>query len=378
MRIRAGISEFVLAVALAHVLTFAASTSASQGSPNVVSIPDEPQCRTCEIRAARIRSWEMPDDSADGFPIGIRSDNLGRFWVLRRGDVPAVFDSSGRFLRAIGRHGRGPGEYMFPTEVLAVPPDTVVVLDGDLRRATVLDRTFQVARTVALPMHVRGPVVLSWPGRVLGSGSVSARGAAAKPLHELSFASGNRAVVTRSFGAAAVDSRRGGMVTTSHSLTAPGNGAFWAGWMFGYQLTRFAVDGRALRLIGREPDWFREPSQGGLGTPSTPPPSLLVGLEEDRQGRLWTFLRVPSKSWKAAWPTLPPGTREVSSRSIAVEKLYDTLIEVIDPRAGRVIARRRLDGYFVGALPGLRGAMYEVSEDGEGRISILTFALIGP
>ena len=374
MPTRAGIPEFVLPVALSLMLTLA-GTAVSQETP-VVKIPDQPQCRTCEIRLGRSFALEALDDSADGFPAGVRIDARGRFWVLRREDVPLVFDSSGRFLRAIGRHGRGPGEYLFPTEILAVPPDTVLVLDGDLRRATVLDRSFRVVRMLALPMHFRGPIVLSWPRRVVGSGAVSTADEAGRPLHELSFASSSKAVVTRSFGADVGARQVYWVSTTFHSLTVPENGAFWAGWMFGYQLTQFAVDGRPLRVLTRQPEWFKESSQGGFGTPSTPPPSFLVGLEEDRQGRLWTFVRVPSKSWKAAWPALPPGTREVSARSIAVEKLYDTIVEVVDPRAGRVIARRTFDGYFVGALPGLRGATYEVSEDGQGRISIVTFALV--
>jgi hypothetical protein len=60
-----------------------------------------------------------------------------------------------------------------------------------------------------------------------------------------------------------------------------------------------------------------------------------------------------------------------------MQDLYDTIVEVIDARMARVVARTMISGsYFVNTLPGTRAAMYDVDADGVEAVSIVSLALI--
>jgi len=61
-----------------------------------------------------------------------------------------VYDAAGRFIRAAGRPGDGPGEYRRLNAIGVGPGDTLWVYDFGTRRFTVLDPGLLVARTVTL------------------------------------------------------------------------------------------------------------------------------------------------------------------------------------------------------------------------------------
>jgi hypothetical protein len=62
---------------------------------------------------------------------------------------------------------------------------------------------------------------------------------------------------------------------------------------------------------------------------------------------------------------------------IAKERMYSTIIEIIDPRIGRVMARQTLNSFGVPGLAGGRIAVYDVDPDGNGRITVLSVSLAG-
>lgn len=60
----------------------------------------------------------------------VAEDAEGRFYVANFGDKRVlVFDSTGTFLRAIGRGGRGPGEFTAPRSLAPAGEDGLLVLD---------------------------------------------------------------------------------------------------------------------------------------------------------------------------------------------------------------------------------------------------------
>ena len=63
----------------------------------------------------------------------------------------ALFDSSGRFVKTVGRKGQGPGEFQGPIAVFAWRADSVVVFDPANLRWTVLDPRLMASRTATAP-----------------------------------------------------------------------------------------------------------------------------------------------------------------------------------------------------------------------------------
>lgn len=144
------------------------------------------------------------------------------------------------------------------------------------------------------------------------------------------------------------------MASLYHELAPTRGGTFWSASAGSYDLFQSSADGRILRTLLRRPPWFSRPSPVNYDWKNRPPPPHFGAVLEDEDGLLWVFVRVAAGSWREAWPTVSPDVYEVPLRQIAMEKLFATMIEVIDPQAGRVLARQRIDGLVVGALPGPR------------------------
>ena len=96
-------------------------------------------------------------------------DSRGHIYVPQRLDPSVrVFDANGRFLRYIGRRGRGPGEFE-GLETIGLRGDSLWTFDRALQRLTLFTPSGEYARAVsvaaaALPRDVYArPVVLGWP-----------------------------------------------------------------------------------------------------------------------------------------------------------------------------------------------------------------------
>ncbi len=63
----------------------------------------------------------------------------------------ALFDSNGRFQRAVGRQGQGPGEFQGPISIFAWRADSLVVYDPATLRWTFFDPSLILARTAPVP-----------------------------------------------------------------------------------------------------------------------------------------------------------------------------------------------------------------------------------
>lgn len=86
----------------------------------------------------------------------------------------SVFDSTGQFLRDIGRSGGGPGEFGVPG-ALGWTGDTLWVMDVGQQRVHLFDRDLSYARTVTpVPLESPDPRMRLLPGPLLADGSVLA------------------------------------------------------------------------------------------------------------------------------------------------------------------------------------------------------------
>jgi hypothetical protein len=155
------------------------------------------------------------------------------------------------------------------------------------------------------------------------------------------------------------------------------NAHFWAVSAGRYWIGQWSVDGAMKASVNRRADLFINPRyvDGGLFS-SLARPSV-AAIREDSSGLLWVAINVARPGWREGLPKLAPGVIEVSSRSISYERIYHTVIEVIDPRAGTVLARKQLNEWIVTLLPDGRVASYNVDIDGIPIISISRITLQG-
>lgn len=356
----------------------AACQTSEGASGEIVRVPDDVACRRCEIVLDSIVTLTTPADTTDGFPSEVRLDSLGRYWLLRRGAMPALFSATGQYLRSVGRTGQGPGEYEWPSEVLPFARDSVLLMDSRSRRATVLDSGLRAIRTIAIPISMENPVVVRWPDSVFVSGNSPLQGDRG-PLHRLAFGS-REATVRESFRPGGEAMREEMLLLWRHFLATPRQRHFWSAWVSAYDLTRWRLDGTPVRRLERRPPWFP-----GVGSAlsydwrNQPPQSYVAGIEEDADGFVWAYLATAAPSWKEVIDAIPAGVAEYDPRRMDLERFMRLTIEVIDPIRARVLARRTVDGYPVGAVPSVGIALYRVDEPaGVGRVHVLRVTLSRP
>lgn len=124
-------------------------------------------------RHVRAGAMEGPGSLGSVFKVGMGRN--GEILALQP-SVPAisVFDSTGRFLRDVGRAGGGPGEFGI-LGALGWTGDTLWVMDVGQRRLHLFDRTLTFARTITpiiADFPLAGARVL--PGPLLADGSILA------------------------------------------------------------------------------------------------------------------------------------------------------------------------------------------------------------
>lgn len=231
------------------------------------------------------------------------------------------FGTDGAVQGGFGRQGRGPGEFqsIYPLEYAA---GRLFAFDGATRRLTVLTPELQVQRMIPLPGPPGKAVVLAGD-TVLLAGEINTAELIGLPLHLVDTAGR----LVRSFGAATPVRRPDRPYATTRRVAAARAGGVWSAHFTRYQIERWSPAGAMQEEFHVPAAWFSpwDTPVDGVARPT------IVDIHEDREGFLWVLARVPRELDSAN------GARNVSAR-------YDTIIEVIDTRAARVIATRRVEG----------------------------------
>lgn len=294
---------------------------------------------------------------------------------------PMVFDRTGRFLHTIGKMGRGPGEFVSPAAVLALPGDSVLIIDPEASRASIVGPTFQIGRTLNLPSaQIWDAELFNWPGNVVISGLVQTPDQIGWPLHLLTMEA-ETALATKAFGGNGGVLRRGEGPSLRQQISIPRSGAVWMVDLLRYRLTQWNDRGVLTRSLERRPEWFATPTQWyNIGTPTEPPPPKIAAIGEDAQGRVWIYAMTPRPGWKQAWgdlkiPTSGRGDIPISSLP-SVETLYRTTIEVIDPKTEQLATAPITSDYLIIAtLHGDIAVAYGTNSEGVPQLSILKVSI---
>jgi hypothetical protein len=250
---------------------------------------------------------------------------------------PLLFGDGGSFrgvLEGDPAAGRSLGGAVF---VRPGPGDSIWLFENS-GHALIYDGTPRYVRTISLPSVAQDALILR-DGRVLTTGDSSA-------IAQLYDAKG---APVRSFGARTADA---GGRAPHYRVFAGTGGTFWTTTVDRrWQLEHWDTAGRLLGTLAPETSWF--PSTAAT-SPSTaadaPPPPRIVAAWSDDSGRIWVAAEIADHHWKRGLGRGASGTASV----IDDDKYYDSVVEVRDPKSGRVLASARFDLYCgSGAEPGM-------------------------
>ena len=300
-------------------------------APEVQIIPDQVSCDTCVIErylVATIHDRAFRDGALIFFGLPhVNSD--GTFLVIAGPPTASelyLAEPDGSIVRRIGRAGDGPGEYRRVSAALELP-EAYFVFDQTLRRVTRLSKTTLEALGTTQLHLIQGavPPLVFEDGSLLFSGTSRTRSGIGHPFHLLD-SSGQ---LVRSFGVEEV-------VPPSQNpypgvLARSRDGAFWAAFPDRYQIERWDREGNLLAVIQPEADWFtnepdREKQQAGARQ------SRVQGLFEDEDGLLWVHIIGRQVGEKVGGQLEPDPSTSAS------------IIEVIDPVVGTLVASSRVEG----------------------------------
>lgn len=292
-------------------------------------------CPECRISAERIAVFgESDGDGAlEGRPLVSAEFGGHRLVIQPDGSpqLPLLFSASGRFVKALGARGDGPGEFRRPARTL-VRNDTAWIIDGSLRRATAVVSDGMIGATVPwqrIPFDAISRDDGAW---ILAGGAGAARAMAlVSPT----------SVVLQEFGDSIPSSG-------TRRVLADGPRGFWsAATLFRLRFEEWAGPDSMLRVIEPITTHFPAYDRMETATPDRPPPPSLRGFWADSLGRLWALLEVPAREWRTGFgePRRGEGGQQYLPMQDA-NRAYSAVVLVIDPKTGTVVAERQLDGWF--------------------------------
>ena len=321
-----------------------------------------PSCRSCIELRPLVTIGALSDSlSSQRLPQIVR-DSRGTVYAADVGlayytDI-LIYDSAGRFTDILGRRGEGPGEFPFPIQIALGPGDSVLVLHPP-RRISVFAPDGRYVRGVTISMFATTGMLLLPSGEMILGGRVYTPEAAGLPLHLVS--SDGR--VLRSFGSENVMTIGG---SPDPLFVHGSNGTLWHAERRNYRIEQLDHEGRTRRVIvGRlahMPGFANldsaiqvrrstPPRRRPHLTPQTrpkrlerPPRSQVAGLYEDAQRRLWVLLHVPVANWQEIELMYDPRSTEGRLADFMHDRLLQTVIDVIDPATGELLARHSRPG----------------------------------
>ena len=364
------IRRVVVIGSLALASTVAASEVSSQGLRDLV-VPDASSCAQCSISVRTKLRFSSREIAGEIFepPFAVRSDPFGNFMVLSQNSLPRVYSERGIFLRSFGRSGEGPGELVQAEDLFWTPGDSLVILDGYSRRASVFTASGRFVRQLRTPSQLVNSVIIRWPESVLLSGQIASSQTAGFPLHLTAFDSSEVRLI-RSFGPDRGILLPGGRGITFHVTSRGEQRRIVSARPEEFRIYSWSESGHLLSILRRTAPWFPDSGAGRIGSPKMPPTPALMAIAVDRAGLIWVFVRTPAESWRRAWAAVNEDVQEVRVSQLEYHWLFNTIVEVIDPSSGRVLSRSVLPGLAISAPLDGHVAVYGRNSRGEPELRI--------
>lgn len=360
---------------LTRTATFILAVSAGMSDAQTTTrIGSSVSCEACSITIASVVT--LSGTEFDGPATLIARGRSGEFYLMDPGErLLKVFASDGRFVRTIGRQGGGPGEYERIRNILLPEDGTIHLLDGTLGRRSVFSRDGKFLESS--PVRLYGGTgmagVLLPKGDLIVNIRPTPEDRRIAVLQRIDRAGSATAI----FDDASRDLRKTWL--QQRLLWARPTGEVLVGRPFSFAIDVYDPDLRKSLSVVRVDDWIpstdpdEEPGDGAFDKPYSP---RLLGIWEDAQGLLWLHMMLPSPKWK---PQAPPSRGAHLSRQdldqLARRPRVETVIEVVDLRRRRVVARSRFEGALGLPFGGGYVAQSIVDSTGNAALQISRFIL---
>ena len=325
-------------------------TSSAAAAQELVSISTDPPA--CTVALAEIlQLGRLEDPGTIGLRPEITRTGDAEFIVAsveNRGEL-LIYDAEGRFLRTFGGAGQGPGEFRAPGRVRLGTGGNLLILDILNRRITRVSGEGELVRTVDVRALQALDFVAAGPGEGL---VVSGFGAEAEGLTAVTDVVDGEGAELLRLGSESVE--RWVVNFFRAPLAVDGHGRVWAARPGGYDFEAWEMPGDGepiLRLVG-EPEWF-DPGPPRPGAPiRAPAPSVVMSLRF-AEGLMWIVTWIADANWRDNADTNPA--------ELQLNRVLDTMLEVIDPASGTLIARTRHGEAL--RITGDEGLVFGVRED---------------
>jgi hypothetical protein len=304
---------------------------ASSLAQPVIHIDDAKGCAGCTVRMRKMTVLSGEDETGlPRHPQTIVRDSRGRVFT-GYGDasvLPRVFGPDGKLIQTFLRKGSGPNELEFVDGMLLLGGDSLMLMNR--KNMYIFDPELQVARTLPAPNRFSSGTSIS------GGRSVLMRGGNMQTLTE-------RIAIVDNMGAdiSEMDIKVSAKGADSYTRMAAGQeDSFW--WLMSaeYDVQRWGTNGKRLLTIQRNAPWWSD----GTGLQRNKPmgvraPVSITDVREDGQGHLWIIAAVPRR-------TLAVSDTAGLQGDPPPYVLYDTMIEILDSRTGKLLVSERVAGYF--------------------------------
>ena len=350
-------------------VVFAAATSAALLLVNQASAQAQQRqtiragrmCDACLIQLEWIAT--LKGDHVFGEPLAMsrlpNGDLLVSYFPI--GDGVYQFDSQGAYRRTWAKSGAGPGEVRSVTSLALLSSDSVAVFDGGLGRVTIYTVDGRAARSFAFPARVNAAVELS-DGRLVVNADIPTPELIGLPLHVID----RDGHIVRSFGGL-----QGGVYRPDFPyqslrvLAVDGTDGVWGAGRTAYEVSKYGTDGLAAKTLVRDVEWFVPYLHKRPVNPDTPLDSWLRGIRALRGGEVLVVVNVPQEGWQ---DNLGSPTRnqsgDVAYLDIAVDRVFDTVLEIVDTETLQVVAAGRHEAYLSLVLDSEHFASYRQDASG--------------
>lgn len=314
----------------------------------LVQIGSVTTCARCLIELEHVAT--VGDDDGLGMlgSVVIARDSRGRFYIFDYSDRGPIklYAPDGTFVRVIGGEGRGPGEYLIVPAIVVGAGDTVHVFDSGNLRHTVLSPSLAVVRTHLIDVNIFPFQCVQLPGGdFVLNGIRRTAESLGYPLHRFTHDGG----FVGSFGTDdTFVTPQTEYQKARRTIAAAEGGGVWAAHPTEYRLEHWDDQGQLVTQLVRNADWFPPHDNYGVLSPDRPPEPRIVAVRVI-DGNVWVVIHVGSAEWRR-WIRRRRGRDGVYWEAEAYERVYDTVIEVIDPTRGSLIASTRFEHLPLGFL----------------------------